>query len=271
MALTEPAVSKEQVDFFQVNGFLALEELAGPDEVAAMRELYDRLFAERAGRGVGDQFDLAGADEDGARASLPQILRPSYYAPELLDMPCRERALAVARALLGDAAQPMGDHAIMKPAGHGAATPWHQDEAYWSPDLQYNSLSVWIPLQEATVANGCMHFIPGSHHLDVLPHHCINNDPRIHGLEVDDIDDSTAVACPLPPGGATFHMARTLHYAGPNHTDGVRRALILGFGTPTKPYPEPRRFPWNEQKQTAREARAAAAGENQDVGQLHDR
>jgi ectoine hydroxylase-related dioxygenase (phytanoyl-CoA dioxygenase family) len=251
-------LTPEQIAFFHENGFLAIDAITTQDEIAFMRELYDRIFERRAGREVGDQFDLAGADEEGKPAALPQILGPSKYAPEFKTLQCRANALDLSRQLLGEAAEFQGEHAILKPAFMGAPTPWHQDEAYWNPALEYHALSVWIPLQEATLENGCMQFIPGSHRLEVLPHHSINRDPRIHGLEVDSVDASPAVACPLPPGGATFHLSRTLHYTGPNGTANPRRAFIMGFGLPTKPYPSDRRFPWNEIKQTAREQRAAA-------------
>jgi ectoine hydroxylase-related dioxygenase (phytanoyl-CoA dioxygenase family) len=249
------ALTRDQIDFYHREGYLALEAITTQEEVAWLRTIYDRLFAERAGRAAGDQFDLAGADADDDEAALPQILGPSKYAPELLHGLFRANAFAIAKQLLGPEAQPQGEHAILKPARHGAATPWHQDEAYWNPALQYNALSIWIPLQPAVRANGCMQFVPGSHKHEVLPHHSINNDPRIHGLEVAAKIDN-AVACPLPPGGATVHTNRTLHYAGPNQTDEPRRAYILLFGVAPSPRAEPRDFPWNTIKATARQQRA---------------
>jgi hypothetical protein len=101
--------------------------------------------------------------------------------------------------------------------------------------------------------------MPRTHALGVLPHHTIGHDPRVHGLEVDELDPSKAVACPIPPGGATIHHCRTLHYAGPNTTDSPRRAYILIFATPPKSLPAARDFYWNATKQTAREARRKAA------------
>lgn len=254
-------VSEAQIRFFWGNGYLAIDCLTTPEELAMMREAYDRIFQQRAGRAVGDQFDLAGIDEEGSEAALPQILNPSKYAPEMRDTVYRRNAFAIAQQLLGPDTVPMGDHAIFKPARFGAATPWHQDEAYWNPELEYTTLSVWMPLQEATIENGCMQFIPGSHKLEVLPHHSIHHDPRIHGLEVDEgLTDLTHPAiCPLPPGGATFHLNRTLHYTGPNRSAVPRRAYILGFGRPPRPRATPRRFPWNEQKLAPRQERARAA------------
>jgi ectoine hydroxylase-related dioxygenase (phytanoyl-CoA dioxygenase family) len=252
-------LTSAQIAFFHREGYLALDKFVDEDEIVWMREIYDRLFRDRAGRDAGDQFDLAGTDEEGKEAALPQILNPAKYAPELKQGRFREKALAVAHELLGPEAVYQGEHAIFKPARTGAETPWHQDEAYWAEDKEFNAFSLWIPLQEATIENGCMWFVPGSHRREVLPHHCINNDPRIHGLEVDDADTSTAVACPLPAGGCTIHHNRTLHYTGPNRSDIPRRAYILGFGMAPKPRSESRVFYWNRMKQTPRQQRADTA------------
>ncbi|HEY0866132.1 MAG TPA: phytanoyl-CoA dioxygenase family protein, partial [Fimbriimonas sp.] len=212
-------LTDEQVAFYHREGYLAIGALTTPDEIERLREIYDDLFIRRVGRERGDQFDLAGTDEEGKEASLPQILGPSKYAPELIEGLLFANARAAARQLLGEEAEFGGDHAIFKPAHSGAPTPWHQDEAYWNPAVDYNSLSIWVPLQEATLENGCMQFIPGSQNLEVQPHHSIGNDPRVHGLEIDEVDDSSAVACPLPAGGATFHGSRTLHFTGANRSD----------------------------------------------------
>ncbi len=257
-----PALSPEQIAFFHENGFLSLPHLLSPDEVEWMRDVYDRLFDARAGRESGDPFDLGGADEDGKAAALPQIFGPDRYAPELETARFRDAALRIARQLLGPDAAPTGDHAILKPEGTGSPTPWHQDEAYWNPNFEYNSVSFWIPLQEATPQNGCLYFLPGSHRWEILPHQSIGGDSRVHGLELveNGVDLPGAVACPLAAGGATIHLNRTLHYAGPNKTNAPRRAYIAGYGVPaTSRAGEVRRFPWNEIKNTARETRAKAA------------
>lgn len=258
----EPTVQidEDQVAFFHENGFLAIDMITTQDEVERMRVAYDEIFKKRAGREEGNQFDLGGADEEGKEASLPQILNPKKYHPDLRDSLYETNARAISRQLLGEEADGGGGHAIYKPPFHGGETPWHQDEAYWNPGSIYNSLSVWMPLQEVTVANGCLHFVPGSHRLEVMPHHHINHDPRVHGLEIDDgyMDASKAVACPLPAGGATFHRNRTLHYAGPNRTAIPRRAYILGFGLPSEKLDTPRDFSWQRETKTPRAERSKA-------------
>lgn len=256
-------LSAEQIRDFHLDGFIRITDpIAEPEELERLKALYDDIFQRRAGRESGDQFDLAGSDEEGKEAALPQILNPAKYAPDIAKGRYVEVANSIVKQLLGDAATVGVGHAIYKPAGAGAATPWHQDEAYWDPSRLYCSVSVWMPLQEATVENGCLWFLPGSHKWPVVVHRSIGGDVRVHGLEI--ADQSVikgAVPCPLPPGGVTIHLNRTAHYAGPNESHVPRRALILMGGLETRPYPEPRSFVWNEIKQTAREARAGAVRE----------
>lgn len=262
----EPNVilTEEQINFFWQNGFLSVKQISSPEEIEIMRAAYDKIFQQRAGRDEGNQFDLAGSDEEGKEAALPQILNPGKYAPELKNTFAEANARSISAQLfsrVGDTSEMNGGvaHAIFKPALVGAATPWHQDEAYWNPQMEYQSLSVWIPLQPATLENGCMQFIPETHTLEVLPHRSINDDPRIHGLEVEEnvaVDFSQAVACPLSAGGCTLHLSRTFHFTGANTSDIPRRALIMGFSLPLAPFPNERRFPWNETKATARQERA---------------
>ena len=259
-------LSPEQIEFYHREGYLALPAITTAEEVQGLQKIYDRLFATKAGRKEGDHLDLSSADEDGQAEVLPQILNPSKYAPELADALFRANAQSIAAQLLGPETVFRGDHAIRK-APHGeAATPWHQDEAYWEPEFEYNELSIWIPLQEATLENGCMQFVPGTHRQEVLPHHPIGNDPRVIGLEADDaeVHAKGAVACPIPAGGATIHSSRTLHYTSPNHSDGPRRAYILMFGAPRKKRAIARNFYWLEQQKTRwQERREAAQAANQ--------
>jgi ectoine hydroxylase-related dioxygenase (phytanoyl-CoA dioxygenase family) len=250
----------EQVEFFRESGFLVLDALMPATEVEMARQAYDRLFERRAGRECGDQFDLAGTDEEGKEAVLPQILNPSRYAPELGTGLYRENALAVCRQLLGEEATLGGDHAILKPARIGVETPWHQDEAYWDEATLHEAVSIWIPLQEATIENGCMWFLPGTHRMPVQEHRSVGGDPRIHALETRaELDLSQAVACPIPAGGCSIHHCRTFHYTGPNRSDEPRRALILGAGIPGRKLETPRDFFWNKIKTTARDERARAS------------
>lgn len=263
--MTQPmnvTLSDEEIARFEREGFLKLDAVTTQEEVEQIRQIYDELFDKKAGRDEGNQFDLAGDDADENKASLPQILSPAKYAPELLKTQLFKNIERIGKQLLGEQAEAKVAHAINKPPKHGVATPWHQDAAYWEADMIHRKVGFWVPLQEATLENGCMQFVPGSHKLEVLKHQSIGNDPRVHGLELVEEElhqTAGAVACPLPPGGCTIHGGYMLHYTAPNRSDQPRRALILEAVVPGIPRDHVKAYPWNLEKQTARDARAKQA------------
>lgn len=252
-------LSAAEIAAFQRDGFLSLPQVTTPDEVARMRLAYDRLFAGRQGWKAGHRFDFAGTDEPGKAESVPQVLHPSRYERALRHSLFRANAHAIARQILGRSAKLMLEHAMLKPARTGGATPWHQDEAFCAKNTDFRYITIWMPLQPVDQENGCMEFIPGSHRGALTPHRRINGDPRIHGLEAVGVNAEAAVACPLPAGGATVHHWRTLHGTGPNRSDGPRRAYALCFGIHSCDFIVREDYPWNTGGPTVRQARAAAS------------
>jgi hypothetical protein len=254
-------LSPEQIARFREDGFLAIHGLTTAEEIGRLRGIYDRLFDGKVGYERGCHLDMVSPDDDAAKpAQLSQLLNPVEFAPELRETLFRNNALAVAQQLVGSGATLWFEHAISKPALHGAATPWHQDEAHRNdPGVEYQQVSFWLPLQQATVENGCLRYIPGSNRGPVLTHRSPNNDPRIMALEcAGGFDPSRETFVPLSAGDAVVHDSRTLHGAGPNQTGVARRAYIMAFRGATRPAPEFRGYPWNLEKHTAADARAQA-------------
>ena len=261
--MNTPAIklTEEQVQQFHREGFLGLDAITDQAELERMRVIYDKIFQERMGWEDGRQFDLGGNEQDG-KAVLPQVMQPSRYFPELLETNFRKNACVVARQLLGETMYPdPGEHMIYKPAKYGGVTPWHQDQSYHDPTRIVQQVNIWMPLDDATIESGCLQYVPGSHELDVLPHHSINNDPRVHGLEVDNAESyhEQAVACPVPAGGCAMHASFMLHYAAPNTTNNPRRAYTLVFACPGVQRKTPIDNYWKREKQTAQMARTEAA------------
>ena len=250
---------RQKVDY-AAGGYLALLDVVERGEIERVRSIVEDLFARRAGADTGDFLDLAGTDEDLENARLPQILMPVKYAKELDRSGLRDAAERVALELLGGPVQYEGEHVIIKPPAGGAETPMHQDEAYWSEATEYDSLSIWFPLQDVSEENGCMRFVPGSHQWGVLPHRSVENDVRKNGLVVIDAPKYRTVPVPLAAGGATVHHCRTIHGSGLNRSRNVRLAYIYGFGLRARKLPEARDFFWQKEKRLLREERARMMG-----------
>lgn len=249
-----------KVDDFWVQGFVRVPRFIEPNEVVELGRIFATFFTQRAGRKKGNHYDLAGTDEESTKPVLPQLVNPSEHCPDLQNTQFWARARQVAVELLGPGCSLQNEHAILKPAGYGAETPWHQDEAYWAPDLEYESLSIWLPLQPVDEKNGCLRFVPGSHRGEVLEHRSLGNNVRIHGLEAVNQEHPDGVGCSLKTGGVTIHHCRTLHSSGANRTEASRYAYILGFGRPPGIRSYARDFSWKNARRTARDERRRQSG-----------
>jgi hypothetical protein len=231
------ALTHDQIEAFHRDGFTSIPRITTDEEIEWLKPIYDHLF-DTKGAFKGGYFDLARKyDEDGVDL-VPQVLAPDLRRPQLRKTTLVRNARAIALQLLGvDRAElKQWGHMILKPARIGGELPWHQDEAYWDPELRYRALGVWVPLDPATVQSGCMHFKPGSHLGSVIEHRHVDDDPEIHGLVAPSVTNDGEVPVELAPGGATFHHCRTLHRTPPNVSDHVRRAWANEFQIEPVPY-----------------------------------
>ena len=250
-------VTSEQREFWKEQGYLIIPNgITTPEEAAFITEIYDRAFSVRAGFDTGHYFDFTGDDSD--KAQFPQLFFMSNREPRLRRTLLWANAHTIARQLLGPGSKLLFEHALLKPPG-GPATPWHQDQSFSEPGSRYDSLTIWVPLQDVTQEEGCLQFIPRSHVKPLLPHRPLNNDPRIHALEALGVDATTAQICPLKVGGATIHHRMTLHHSAPNTTREPRRAYALMFGVKCDKPLVTTLYPWLAMQNTARQKRENAS------------
>jgi ectoine hydroxylase-related dioxygenase (phytanoyl-CoA dioxygenase family) len=259
----EVQLTDDQRQAYERDGFLVFAQLVNAAEVARLRALLSRIYQEQTGWDQGQQFDLAGNDAERDRPALPQILEPSRYAPELLSSPFRSLGFDIAHQLLGGErpeTEMNVEHAILKPGLYGAQTPWHQDEAYWRmPNHDARALAMWMPLQDASVQNGCLWYLPGSHLGPIRRHRPIGGDVRVHGLETLDFDQERAIPVPMAAGSVVVHHVRCLHYAGANRTPAPRYAYTLAYMRPSVPARTTHDMPWLSTHKPASHERVAAA------------
>jgi ectoine hydroxylase-related dioxygenase (phytanoyl-CoA dioxygenase family) len=234
-------LNEHEIEAFFAQGYLVVEQLSSPEELAVIRTVYDRLFEVRAGRAEGLYSDVAAEEHPEGAVVFPKIHRIYRFAPELVATGMIANARAIAGQLFGGQVEFLGGRGMLKPPLCPGQTPWHQDAAYHSPDLVYRNVNFWLALQDSPVQSGVMQFVPASHRGSVVHEH---RRPG-HGLElVDPSVLSKVVTCPLPAGGATLHHSYLLHHTAPNQTSAPRRALIAIFGTAPKRRAEPLLFPW---------------------------
>lgn len=221
-------IGPQEIAFYREHGYLMVRQAFNPQETAgALQGLVDLIMGRRP--------DFDGLHfEAGAKDILPTLtpaerqdaVRKIWhfveYDARLKALSHHPGLLAVVRTLLGDRPpQLFQDMALIKPPRLGREKPWHQDHAYFDFPLGTPVVGVWIALDEATVENGCMQFIPGGHRAG----------PKIHFQRRDwqicdtEMLGARSVAAPLPPGGLLLFDGLLPHGTPHNASAKRRRAL----------------------------------------------
>lgn len=242
--------TKEEIAFFNENGFLAVDRMTTDEEIAWMTRIFEFIFSEENAGSADAPVDRSGTI--GQPRKLTQAFFPEIRFPELLNTTFRRNAKRYSAALLGgdESLLTSWAHMIIKYPG-GAAAQWHQDHAYWTPEYDYNALGVWLPMHAVTKEMGAMQFIPGSHKRGLL-HHSHQDLPQHNVLRVaEPFNEADAVVCPLEMGGATFHHAETLHYTAPNTTDRPRLAFPMEFQVMPVKRAVPAQMPWVDERRAS--------------------
>lgn len=120
-----------------------------------------------------------------------------------------------------------------KPSGLMKATGWHQDQGVAREVAdETDMITAWIAISDATIENGCLSVVPGSHR-DGLTTHCTTN-----GVTIPDalINENTVTPVPVKKGGILFMHRRMQHSSTPNRSDSIRWSFDLRYqpvGQPT--------------------------------------
>lgn len=221
-------LTPEQIEFFNINGYLVIKDVLTADEVLMYRNLYDdflsnKIDANRYRSDLGGHVE--GADQLAAER-ITQIMVPSRILPDLLHQPLHQKTLGIAKQLLGDDMDLDFDMLINKAPFTNTATPWHQDMAYWPKLADVRAVSCWTALDETFKENGCMWYGPGSHLQPIRKHYLAGKGGG--ALECEATEEE-GIAIEVPSGTTILHHGGTLHYSRGNSSDKLRRAFITNF------------------------------------------
>ena len=223
----QTALTAAQLAQLEEQGFVRIDDLLTPQQVERYAQLYEAFLSGDISTGH-LRGDLGGHvdDQDGVAAPerITQIMWPSARVPVLHDAPLHLQSLALARQCAGEDMAFDFDMLIDKLPHTNTPTPWHQDMAYWIKLPDVRSLSVWAALDEATVDNGCMWYVPGAHKKPLREHWEAG---KGGGALECDASEEEGVPVELPPGSAVLHVGAALHYSRGNSTGARRRAFIV--------------------------------------------
>jgi len=134
------------------------------------------------------------------------------------------------------------DAVFVRSPGSQFATPWHQDEPYWSVE-GYDTCTLWMPLTPVKRENA-LAYVPGSHRIETVYHQYnfgnLNPDSKTGIDEVDfskiaekafpDIDNNpdkfNVVSWDMQPGDCVVFNSRIMH-GGSGKLDDDRELRVF--------------------------------------------
>jgi ectoine hydroxylase-related dioxygenase (phytanoyl-CoA dioxygenase family) len=202
---------------FARDGYVVIGGLFAPGELERFGAAVDRGVAERTAH---DGRTLE--ERSRYEQSFRQVINLWEDHPEVRALTFHPRIGQAAAELLGvPALRLWHDQALYKEAG-GRGTDAHHDQPYW-PLAETNTITAWIPFQDADLENGCMGFVPGSHLFGVRKFSNIFTGTGFdlaHGEEARGVPPRWT---PVKAGEVSFHHGMTLHVAMPNRSASTRR------------------------------------------------
>ena len=201
----EYVVTPDEVAHFHGRGYVHLPGLLTEEEVAELEVTYDRLLRREIEVPGKDYCDMAGDyGREPEDYSIVNVMLPRRYHPAWRGNVYERRAASVARQLCGD-----------------------------GMTIDYDQLLAKQPykVDDSTLDNGCMRFVPGTVDEPSLRTHrpLFGDRGASHALGTDLLDSDEVVTVPIRRGDVTVHNERVMHGSGGNHTPGFRRAYVLAF------------------------------------------
>ena len=221
---------------YESQGFLVVPNLISLRTIKAIRGNIDSLLENLDELPNGVILNLEGdtiADKKNSAAKNKDIRGAAFlvrFIPFFQNIAQDKSLLQHVRGILGPDIKVFRDQALFKPPG-GQKKPIHQDQSYFRINPPDELVTAWIAVDDATLTNGCMHYIPESHRHGLFP---VEEDPKrpVHHVpNINRIKLSPSIACPVTAGSVIFHHGCTLHFSETNHSPDWRRAIIFHYTT----------------------------------------
>ncbi len=223
-------ISQQQIDFYQENGFIIIEDFLSPEELEEWRRCVDEAVAQRGdlrlARG-GEKSRDSDSDSYYNNVFIQRInLWMDHEGMRQLMLDERIGRMATLLACAGGM-RIWHDQALLKPPW-GNPTAWHLDVPYWSFSSR-QAISLWVALDDSTRDNGCLYFLPGTHKTATFDNVGIGENQGDLFRVYPQWAEVKSVAAPMRAGSCSFHNGLCAHGAAANMTPGWRRAMTCGY------------------------------------------
>lgn len=211
-------------------GYLIFRNVLSAGEMAALRAGAEQMLREAAGLRASNERYLVAAVEGSATPSIRRIYNTPSAHPALRAATRHPRILELLADLIGPDIELHHGKVNLKPRSKEAQFDWHQDYAFF-PHTNFDFVAVMLALDDATVENGCLTVIPGSHKHGPLQHVFAADGAYSSRLADPDVlaRQSEWIDLPMQAGDLELHHCNLLHSSRANGTDLPRGALVTHY------------------------------------------
>ena len=225
-------ITTEDVANYQRDGFIVIEDFLSEQELAEWRTALDEALVNRNGNKLPGRKEVYGNGDDADKSYydnvFDQLLNRWQDNAEIRKLMLDERIGKMAAQLAEvDGIRIWHDQALIKKPWANP-TSWHLDTPFWSFSDR-RALSIWVALDDATLENGCLFFIPGSHKQTTFENPGIGKNMGAIFNFYPQFKSAKSVAAPMKAGSCSFHCGLTIHGAHANMTPGFRRAMTCAY------------------------------------------
>lgn len=226
--LDQYRLSDDQIHFYRENGYLTGLRILDEAQIELLREELAELM-DPASPGHELFYEFHSNESLDPNRVLFHALGAWRIKPGFHDLIWHPAFTVPASQLLGGPVRFWHDQLFCKPPFHGGVVAWHQDYSYWTRTRPLSHLTCWIGLDDSTVENGCLHYVPGSHLWPDLPITGLAGDmDSVQTILPDDLKAQfKPVAIELKKGECSFHHPRLMHGSYANNTISPRRATVI--------------------------------------------
>ncbi|HRW08829.1 MAG TPA: phytanoyl-CoA dioxygenase family protein, partial [Caldilineaceae bacterium] len=224
-------VTPAQVEQFWETGFLIVADLLDQAEVEQLRQRIAWVVDGKAEHIRAEQLQVepevvAGKAQAANYAdSLRKLSHLAFYDEIFQAHATNPKILDVIESLLGPDIKLYQDQIFMKPPKIGSRQRYHQDMPLGFHIDPPDMVTCWAALDEATIENGCLWMLPGTHKFGIID--------KANWGEYEELSVAGQLPeeqpVPLKTGSCSFHHGLILHSSRPNLTDQRRRGYATHY------------------------------------------
>lgn len=224
-------ITADELATFVRQGYVHLPEVLSNEELADIDEVYDSFMRGEIDVPGKDIYDMVTGEygTDPSNYAIFNVMLPRRYYPDWQGNIFEQVSHTIAEQLCGEGMVLDFDQLLAKqPGREDAVFAWHQDQAYWINTDDRRTATCWLAVDDSTIENGCMQFLPGSQNEPVRPHRPISGSrEEQHTLITDLRADDVVVPVEIQRGDITVHDEGVLHGSAGNTSAGSRRRAYI--------------------------------------------